>query len=154
MPVGHGRSVFGFDHLLERKVFRDHPEGFTAPRPPILYDDHDPGPPRPAPALDQHHGWAGERTQPESTGRRLPLEGVRILDFTAFWAGPFATNLLRLLGAELVKVESMQRPDMMRFSSVAGRLPLWEFSPVIPPSHAGKKAINLRLDAPDAHACA
>jgi len=154
VPVGHGRSVLGFDHLLERKVFRDHPEGFTAPRPPILYDDHDPGPPRPAPALDQHHGWAGERTEPESTGRQLPLEGVRILDFTAFWAGPFATNLLRLLGAELVKVESVQRPDMMRFSSVAGRSPLWEFSPVFHGSNAGKTAITLRLDDPDGHALA
>ncbi len=35
-----------------------------------------------------------------------PLEGVRILDFTRYLAGPFATMLLADYGAEVVKVES------------------------------------------------
>ena len=148
VPVGDVRNVTNFDHLVERCVFRDHPEGFTAPRPPILYSDHDPEPPRLAPRLGEHRGWVTERASTEATCEELPLAGIRILDLTAFWAGPFATNLLRLLGAELVKVESVQRPDMMRFSSVAGRSPLWEFSPVFHGSNAGKTAITLRLDDP------
>ena len=48
----------------------------------------------------------------------------------------------------------MQRPDMMRSSSVAGRAPLWEFSPVFHGSNVGKTAITLRLDDPDGHALA
>ena len=47
---------------------------------------------------------------------RLPLEGVRIVDLTAFWAGPAATHLLAAFGADVVKVESIQRPDGIRYS--------------------------------------
>ncbi len=42
----------------------------------------------------------------------LPLEGVRILDMTIVWAGPYGTLLLGDMGAELVRVESLQHPDV------------------------------------------
>ncbi|HET7737502.1 MAG TPA: CoA transferase [Tepidiformaceae bacterium] len=38
--------------------------------------------------------------------KRLPLEGVRVLDFAVVWAGPFGTMQLGDLGAEVVKVEN------------------------------------------------
>ena len=46
-----------------------------------------------------------------------PLEGVRITEFTSAWAGPYATCLLALLGAEIIKVETQKRLDHSRYTS-------------------------------------
>jgi len=45
---------------------------------------------------------------------RMVLEQVRVIDATAAWAGPFATQTLGDLGAEVIKVESIQRIDSWR----------------------------------------
>jgi len=43
-----------------------------------------------------------------------PLQDIRVADFTVHNAGPFCTNLLSQLGAEIIKVESAMRPDAFR----------------------------------------
>lgn len=45
----------------------------------------------------------------------MPFAGIRITDFGQFWAAPYATGYLASLGAEVIKVESIQRPDAYRF---------------------------------------
>ena len=40
---------------------------------------------------------------------RLPMKGVRALELSEIWAGPFCGSLMGDMGAEVIKVESIQR---------------------------------------------
>src|SRR5436189_5354294 len=44
----------------------------------------------------------------------LPLEGVRVVDVTSSLAGPYCTEILGALGADVVKVEHPERGDEAR----------------------------------------
>lgn len=45
---------------------------------------------------------------------KLPLEDVRVIDFTTVWAGPHITQWLGVMGAEIIKIETSVRPDTQR----------------------------------------
>jgi len=45
---------------------------------------------------------------------RLPLQGIRVADFSQVWSGPYLTKTLGDWGAEVVKVESLVRYDTER----------------------------------------
>jgi crotonobetainyl-CoA:carnitine CoA-transferase CaiB-like acyl-CoA transferase len=45
---------------------------------------------------------------------RTPLDRLRVLELTQAWAGPFVGRFLGALGADVVKVESAERPDGWR----------------------------------------
>jgi crotonobetainyl-CoA:carnitine CoA-transferase CaiB-like acyl-CoA transferase len=81
-------------------------------------------PPRPGPAprLGEHTGEIMNRTPATSKraatapapASRRALAGVRILDFTWAVAGPTATMQAACLGAEVIKVETSLRLDVLR----------------------------------------
>lgn len=83
----------------------------------------------------------------ESGTNASGLQGIRILDFTWAGAGPFATEQLRRMGAEVVKVESASRPDLLRVANIAYN---WgpggiESNACFNDMNAGKRSISLDL---------
>lgn len=74
-----------------------------------------------------------------------PLSGVRIADFSHVMAGPYASHLLRLMGAEVIKIESMTGDNFRGY----GGDPRFEgMSPAFIAANAGKKSIALNLKDP------
>ncbi|MEV6483806.1 CoA transferase [Streptomyces sp. NPDC051576] len=59
-----------------------------------------------------HASRRGER-------RIRAMAGLRIVDFSALWAGPLCARLLGSAGARVTKVESATRPDGARFGDPA-----------------------------------
>ena len=153
-PVQSGRDVADFEHFRARGVFVDDPTGtFRLPRRPWRLNDQDPAPPSPAPRLGEHNGRIEARTparvEPDGASP-LPLSGLRILDLTAWWAGPAATNMLASLGAEVIHVESIQRPDGMRMAGgmFISQPQWWERSAIYLGANTNKRGLTLDLSSP------
>jgi CoA:oxalate CoA-transferase len=75
-----------------------------------------------------------------------PLEGIRVADFSHIMAGPYATHLLRLLGAEVIKVEAPGRGDGMR--NYGSDRAYDGMAPAFIAVNAGKKSVCLDLKNP------
>ena len=84
--------------------------------------------------------------------QKLPLEGIRVLDFCQMWAGPHATEWLSVMGAEVIKVETNLRIDYMR--TVGAPPGLAGTGPNVGSAFAslnwGKKSIALNMTTPKA----
>lgn len=155
-PICNGETVQQHEQLAARGVFVPDAQGqFMQPRRPYRVDDADPPAPRPAPRLGQDDTRARfESTKPSQPAAqfsepRLPLENLRILDMTAWWAGPSATHMLACLGAEVIHVESITRPDGMRMTGgmAAAHYPdWWEASQIFLAVNSNKKGITLDLN--------
>jgi len=84
----------------------------------------------------------------------LALQGLRIIDHTIAWAGPQGTLLLADMGAEVIKVESCTRPDVMRGGGIGGRSSqkFWETGPWFLQLNRNKLGITIDLGKPEGKA--
>ena len=80
-----------------------------------------------------------------------PLEGIRVLDLSMFFAGPVCAQIAADAGAEVIKVESIQRIDGWRGSATSNanaELPGWESSPYFNWVNRNKREVTLNLKDP------
>ena len=156
--VGNGADVLTMDHFEEREVFVERAEAFVAPRSPFLMSASPVQPVAAAPALGADNEDRSREAAlpapvppawPPVPGR--PLDGVTVLDLTAFWAGPAATHHLATLGADVLKIESPSRPDGMRFATVKPPTdPDWmEFGPTFHGTNPAKRSVTVDFSKPE-----
>ena len=74
-----------------------------------------------------------------------------MIDLTSWWAGPCATQVLAFLGADVIKVESTVRPDLMRYSSAKspGDPEWWEWGPLAHAVNTNKRGVTIDLTRPE-----
>ena len=92
--VANGAKVPTLDCYAE--TFSHNPAGFLQPRFPLRFSS------TPQPGSVGAFGVATPVKRQQNGLVDQPLSGLRIADFTAFWAGPYAACLLALLGAHAI----------------------------------------------------
>ncbi len=75
---------------------------------------------------------------------KLPLDGVKIVEFTAYAAGPMAGYLLASLGAEVIKIEAPHGEEGRKFKPQFGGVSGYFIN-----YNAGKKSIAIDLQSPE-----
>lgn len=154
-PVCSGADVAAIAPARERGVYlaADGGDGgsMRVPRRPWSIDDQQQTAVGAAPAVGAHNPRPFDtprRGVPAASAYQPPMTGLRVLDLTAWWAGPSATHLLASMGAEVVHVESASRIDAMRTAGglFFGRDGWWEMSAFFLQVNANKRDLTLALD--------
>lgn len=153
--VYSGETVLDNEQLAERDVFVPNPDGFLQPRSPYLVNGEPVRRFDPAPTLGEGSGRIGAGPAPHRTPApepALPFAGVRILDFTSWWAGPSATSVFAMLGAEVIHVESTGHPDGMRMTGFHfGHADWWEWGHMFVAVNVDKLGVTLDVGTPRGH---
>jgi crotonobetainyl-CoA:carnitine CoA-transferase CaiB-like acyl-CoA transferase len=166
-PIGRGETIPSLDHFVATSTYVPNPRGgFLQPTVPYKLHGATTQPFGPAPQLGEHTGAIEAAAAAVAPGRAAwarasadaakPLAGLRIADFTAWWAGPFAAHWCALMGADVIHVESAQRPDGMRTASVKppGSEQWFEWGSVFHGANSNKRDLTLDLTRDEGRALA
>ena len=160
-PVMDVRQILESDHLKERSFFQPivAADGSTIVAPGSPFS---PGlgarPDGPAPALDTGARPGFGAAPPRARGTPplgaepnagTPLAGVRVLDLSWVWAGPYCTLNLAHLGAEVIRVESRNRLDIQRrLPPYAGNIPGVNRAGLSNQWNLGKRSVTIDFSLP------
>ena len=141
-PILEGDTILSCPQYAERGFFIESAVDagrFARPGPPFRLSKTPVPPPLPAPAIrtDTPAAWgerAATRRENDVLDVALPFAGLKVFDLSTFWAGAYLTCYLGAFGADVIKVESIQRPDGHRYSGALlregddwyERGPLWQ----------------------------
>ena len=149
-PVCNGKTVAELDQVVARGSLGPSPDGaFVMPGRAWRVDgDRGPVPTLPERTVHDASRWSARAEIPEAgstpaDGR--PLAGLRVLDLTAWWAGPSMTGVLAALGVDVIHIEGPARMDGMRMVGMmyADRSNWWELSPFFVTINANKRDVAI-----------
>ncbi len=155
IEVGNGSTIPSMDHFAEYGFYEANPAtGMLQPTPPFRFHPPLPavGPARPAPATatpirTMPRPPGGAAPTAGGTAATRPFDGLRVADFTSFWAGPFLTHSLGMFGADVIHIESTARPDGARL--MGHRPPTdpqwWEWSSFFQATNTNKRDVTLDM---------
>lgn len=149
-PVNNGQTVLDHPQFAARGVWGTHADGsFTHPLAPYRIDGRRPAPTAGVSPLGEMAEVPAHNRIASAADRvpELPLDGVRILDATAWWAGPSSTHILAALGAEVIHLESTAHPDGARMAAAAfaHQPQWWERSGMYLATNTNKRGLTLDL---------
>ena len=158
-PIGEGATIPDLEQFVQRKSFVANPRGqFLQPAPPYRFGRSGCRSFEPAPRLGQHDGLINPLSatirpiqNPSTLASDKPLQGVRVADFTAWWAGPFASHWCASMGADVIHVESPTRPDGMRTATAKPTTEdrWWEWGPIFAAVNSNKRGLAVDLSRPE-----
>ena len=167
VPIGNGSNLPLIEPFASRGLYVKQPESqLLVPRSPLCVGGAPGAAPRAAPRIGEHELAAPQPTTRSAPSSRrsswgggrdgLAFSGLKVLDLTTFWAGPYFTMYLASFGADVVKVESPKRPEGFRFVAAFPQLGerWWEQSGVFHATNLGKRDLTLDLDHPRGKAIA
>lgn len=160
-PVTDGATILDCPQFAKRGFFLSGPAESEAgqlvrPGAPFRLSGTPVGPPQHAPSLGVTAAVAWPpRQKPYSsaplTSAEVPFDGLKVFDLSTFWAGAYLTCYLGALGADVIKLESVQRPDGHRYSGALLREgdDWYERGPLWQGTNLNKRDLTLDLSSED-----
>lgn len=152
-PIGNGATLAEIDQFVAEEWFVQNPDGFLQPRRPYRFEGERISVPAKTDAIGggtvEH--WAAKPKPLPTAAVELPLAGLRVADFTGFWAGPMAGGILAGLGADVIHIEGPKRPDGIRMNTIRPMTEdgWWEWSPLFCGANTNKRDLSVDLSVPE-----
>ena len=157
------REVLDDAHLAERKFWRKGAGSTAVPGSPYQFHYNAQAVTQPVAAatIPRESHVSGPQPGPPAAGRSAqraagaPLRGIKVLDMTHVWSGPLGVRLLADLGADVIKVESLDGrggaviPPGSPETEVAPGLQPWNHQPLHNKLNRNRRGLALNLKTPE-----